>query len=469
VAFSVGLILFFIHSSIIPAASALTSICPTYADGIEIGEVETVQLNEISGLAASREHEDVLWVHNDSGDSARFFALNKQGELLGTYNLQGASATDWEDMTIGPGPVSGEDYLYLADIGDNGQSRASIRVYRTLEPEVSADQEPVNINIADWDELPMQYPASTKYDAETLLIDPISGDLFVVTKDRGGEGVAHVFRNPAPHVDSVMVTLELVDDIAFSQLLTGGDISPSGDAIILRSYTSGLYWERAEGTDLWDAFSESPCSVPIESEPQGEALAFAAYGYGYMTVSEKLYQPIYFYAQQYEISVTTEISAGGTVTSNPSGINCGSDCEEVFDYGTIVTLTAGTNTGYTFSGWQGDCEDSEANCVLTLDEEKTVNAHFDINEYNIIMTTEISAGGTVTSNPSGINCGSDCEEVFDYGTIVTLTAGTNTGYTFSGWQGDCEDSETNCVLTIDEEKTVSVLFYYAKFLPFIVR
>jgi hypothetical protein len=279
-------------------------------------------------------------------------------------------------MTIGAGLVSGVDYLYLADIGDNNRSRDSIRVYRTLEPEVSADQEPVNINIADWDELPMQYPASAKYDAETLLIDPISGDLFVVTKDRGGEGVAHVFRNPAPQVDSVMVTLELVDDIAFSELLTGGDVSPSGDAIILRSYTSGLYWVRAAGTDLWDAFSDVPCSVPIENEPQGEALAFTADGYGYFTVSEGVNQPIYFYAQQYELSATTEISAGGTVTSNPNGISCGVDCEENFDHGTIVTLTAIANTGYIFSGWQGDCEHTEAECILMMDEEKAVSARF---------------------------------------------------------------------------------------------
>jgi len=306
--FAVGLLFLFIQSSIIPVANAETTTCPTYKNGVEIGEVEPVQLNEISGLAASREYEDVLWVHNDSGDSARFFALNKQGELLGTYNLLGASAADWEDMTIGPGPISGEDYLYLADIGDNSRSRSSIRVYRTLEPHVSANQEPVNVYITDWDQLPMQYPASEKYDAETLLIDPISADLFVVTKDRGGEGVAHVFRNPAPHVDSVLVTLELVDDINFSELLTGGDVSPSGDAIILRSYTSGLYWKRAAGTDLWDAFSEVPCSVPIESEPQGEALAFAADGYGYFSVSEGINQPIYFYSQQFELLFLPQIS-----------------------------------------------------------------------------------------------------------------------------------------------------------------
>ena len=395
VGFTFGLILFFIYSSITAVAGAVTSTCPTFADGVKIGEVETESINEISGLAASRKNEDVLWVHNDSGDSARFYALNVQGELLGTFNLQGASATDWEDMAIGPGSVSGDDYLYLADIGDNSRSRTSIRVYRTLEPAVSADQGPVNVNIADWDELPMQYPASTKYDAETLLIDPVSTDLFIVTKDRAGEGIAHVFRNPAPHIASVMVTLELVDDITFSQLLTGGDVSPTGNAIILRSYSSGLYWQRAEGTDLWDAFSNSSCSVPIEIEPQGEALAFTADGYGYLTVSEGINQPIYFYAQQFELSVTTELSDSGTVTSNPSGINCGEDCQETFDYGTLVTLTANANRGFLFTGWGGNCEDSAAECVLTIDEAKSVNAYFNWVRFLPFIFLRFQAGGSI--------------------------------------------------------------------------
>jgi hypothetical protein len=269
--------------------------CPTFIAPVQLGTVESSLLNEISGIAASRKDADVLWVHNDSGDSARIYAMSTQGKHLGIYNLLGASATDWEDMAIGPGPVEGQDYIYVGDTGDNARQRSSVTVYRVAEPLVSATQEPVTINLGDVDALPMRYPGPAVYDCETLLVDPLSGDLFLVTKDRAGEGVAHVFRNPAPHTAGIMVTLELVEDIPLPAQVTGGDVSPSGEAVLLRLYHQGYYWPRAIGTNLWEAFSGTACPVPLAVEPQGEAIAFAADGLGYYTVSEGTSQPVYFY------------------------------------------------------------------------------------------------------------------------------------------------------------------------------
>ena len=276
--------------------------CPTFMDGVQFCTVESSLLNEISGVAASRQNADVLWVHNDSGDSARIYAMSIQGRHLGVYNLLGASATDWEDMAIGPGPIEGQDYIYVGDTGDNARSRSSVTVYRVAEPLVSASQDPVTVNLDDVDALPMRYPDPAVYDCETLQVDPLSGDIFLVTRDREGQGVARVFRNPAPHTPGVMVTLELVATIPLPFEVKGGDISPSGDAVLLRlhSFTSdedGYYWPRAAGTNLWEAFSGPACLVPLVEEPQGEALAFAADGLGYYTISEGAFQPIYFYAE----------------------------------------------------------------------------------------------------------------------------------------------------------------------------
>jgi hypothetical protein len=288
-------------NSAITLASA-KSECPRFANGAALGNVESTALTETSGLAASRKNSGVLWAHNDSGDSARVFAMSTAGRHLGIYNLVGASATDWEDIAIGPGPILGQDYLYIGDSGDNARVRTSIAVYRVPEPIVSATQTPVSVDLTNWDRLPMQYPGSV-YDAETLLIDPISGDLFVVTRDRAGEGVARVFRNPAPHTAGVTVTLQLVATISLAIEIKGGDVSPAGDAVLLRPHSfsapaEGRYWIRAPGTNLWDAFSQSPCLTPVVSEPQGEALAFSGDGNGYLTTSEGSTPPIYFYVRQ---------------------------------------------------------------------------------------------------------------------------------------------------------------------------
>lgn len=281
--------------------------CPTFSDGVQVGTVESSLLTEISGIAASRKNANVLWAHNDSGDAARIYAMSLQGRHLGVYNLVGANATDWEDMAIGPGPVQGQDYIYVGDTGDNARQRTSVTVYRVAEPQVNATQEPVTVNLDGVDALPMRYPDPAVYDCETLLVDPVSGDIFLVTRDRESQGVARVFRNPAPHTPGVMVTLELVATISLPLEVKGGDISPSGDAVLLRlhSFSSaedGYYWPRAAGTNLWEAFSGPACLVPLVEETQGEALAFAPDGLGYYTISEGASQPIYFYPRSVNLT-----------------------------------------------------------------------------------------------------------------------------------------------------------------------
>lgn len=278
------------------AVASVQSVCPQFAAGASIGNVESTWLTETSGIVASRKNANVLWAHNDSGDSARVFAMSASGRHLGIYNLIGASNVDWEDI------AAGQDYLYIGDIGDNARARTSIAVYRVPEPAVSATQTPASVDLTNWDKLPMQYPGAV-YDAETLLADPLSGDLFVVTRDRAGEGVARVFRNPAPHTAGITVTLTLVATIPLTMEIKGGDVSPSGDAVLLRPHSfsapaNGYYWLRAPATNLWDAFSQQPCLTPLANEPQGEALTFAADGNGYLTTSEGSAPPIYFYARQ---------------------------------------------------------------------------------------------------------------------------------------------------------------------------
>ena len=88
--------------------------------------------DEITELPASSSHRTngVWWVNNDSGDNARLFAVGHNGRSLGEFHLAGATATDWEDIGIGPGPKAGVAYLYAADIGDNAEKRPSVQLYR---------------------------------------------------------------------------------------------------------------------------------------------------------------------------------------------------------------------------------------------------------------------------------------------------------------------------------------------------
>jgi hypothetical protein len=249
-------------------------------------------------------------------------------------------------MAIGPGPTPGQDYIYIGDTGDNVRRRSSVTVYRVPEPLVNASQDPVTLSLNDVDAFPMQYPG-TVYDSETLLVDPVSDDIFLVTRDREGAGAAYVFRNPSPHTPGVPVTLELVATIPLPLEVKGGDVSPSGDAVLLRphsfsGYEDGYYWPRAAGTNLWDAFSGTSCVVPLIEEPQGEALGFAADGLGYYTIGEGSHQPIYFYEND---TSTLLVPTGSTWRYLDDGSDPGAAWHQI-DYDDSAWALGASQLGY---------------------------------------------------------------------------------------------------------------------------
>ena len=84
-----------------------------------MGLVTNHKIDEASGIASSRVNSNIIWVHNDSGDLAKIYAIGLDGSYLGVLRLEGVIARDWEDMCIGPGPKDNSDYIYIGDIGDN--------------------------------------------------------------------------------------------------------------------------------------------------------------------------------------------------------------------------------------------------------------------------------------------------------------------------------------------------------------
>jgi hypothetical protein len=287
-----------------PADAVAPGPCLSFLFGAPVGHVESPALAEISGVAASRTSPGVFWVHNDSGEPrARFFAIGEDGRHLGEYTLVGARFWDWEDIAVGPGPTAGVDYLYLGDVGDNaartgGLGRASVTVYRVAEPEATVDQEPAMVDLTDWDEITVTYP-DRPHDCETLMVDPETGDLYLITKEDAG--VSRVFVARAPVGTTVTVTE--VGTIAFgtdtapgSVQSTAGDIAPDGRSVLVRTYTSALLWPRDRDQDLAEALSAPAISAPTVVERQGEAIAFAADGSGYYTISEGVSPAVNFFA-----------------------------------------------------------------------------------------------------------------------------------------------------------------------------
>ncbi len=219
--------------------------------------------------------------------------------------------TDLEDIAIGrDGDV---DVLYLADIGDNGADRTSVRVYRFPEPD-PASLAP----ITEFDVLEYVYP-DRPHNAETLLVDDANQRLVIVTKeqapdadgqpDRFGrteasfifdgplEGDGPIELTPVGSIDTPQLESRTVSDsvhpataLGFGGVPTGGDVSPDGALVVLRTYEAVWVWPREPGQRVAEAFGNEPCQVTTVPEPQGEAVAFV--DDGLVTVGEGANPPL---------------------------------------------------------------------------------------------------------------------------------------------------------------------------------
>ena len=124
-----------------------------------------------------------------------------------------------------------------------------------------------------------------------------------------------------------------------------------------------------------------------------------------------------------------------------------------------MTLTATPASGFTFSGWTGDCSGT-GTCTLTMDVNKTVGATFTVTQHTLTVT--VGANGSVSSSPAGIssctNTGGTCSASFDHGTEVTLTAVGSSGYATGSWTGYDSASGDICVVTMTADRAVSAAF-----------
>ena len=156
-------------------------------------------------------------------------------------------------------------------------------------------------------------------------------------------------------------------------------------------------------------------------------------------------------------TLTTNVVGSGSVTSNPAGIDCGLDCSQDYDDGTLVTLTASPDAGWQFTGWSGACS-GLGSCAVTMDQAQSVTATFDpLPPITWQLTVNVSGGGSVTSAPAGIDCGLDCVQDYGDGTLVTLSETPASGFEFAGWSGDCAGTGA-CSVTMDQARSVTATF-----------
>jgi alpha-tubulin suppressor-like RCC1 family protein len=161
------------------------------------------------------------------------------------------------------------------------------------------------------------------------------------------------------------------------------------------------------------------------------------------------------------LTVSKAGTGRGSVTASEPGLDCGptfDTCMASYGAGTALTLTATPIAGSTFDNWSG-CDSATTNtCSVMMDASKTVSPTFSRLRFTLTVSKSGMGGGTVTSSPSGINCGSSCSAAYDSGTVVTLTATPATGSVFNGWSGCDTASGATCTVTMSAAKSVAANF-----------
>jgi hypothetical protein len=263
---------------------------------VEVGTIDNFSLMELSGITASRGNPGVLWTHND-GSEEKLYAVGINADFLGTFNLLNINTGDFEDIAVGPGPEPDVTYVYIGDIGNNGRDRQRMRVWRVPEPQVPAGPAPFEADLSGIDELMLDYP-DDRHDSETLLVDPETQDIYLVTK--AYEGPTILFRAAAPIQDGEIVVLEPMTTIDLGDnpelaKATGGDVNPAGDTIIIRTKLTAFIWHREPGTPFHQAFASEPCTITLQLELTGEAAGFGHDGMSFYTTMEWLNPPLHYY------------------------------------------------------------------------------------------------------------------------------------------------------------------------------
>ncbi len=149
------------------------------------------------------------------------------------------------------------------------------------------------------------------------------------------------------------------------------------------------------------------------------------------------------------------ITKVGDGTISATGINCGTDCSESYSIGTSIALAATPSTGFNFVRWSGDCTGATPNLTIKMDAPKSCTATFSGRNK---LSVQIQGNGSVSSQPTGISCGIDCEEDFAAGTSITLTANAQSSSTFSKWSGCDTSSGTQCTVSMTTAKNVTAIF-----------
>jgi hypothetical protein len=279
-------------------ANAMCGKCAAYAAPMQTGTVDVSGLDALSGLAASRAQSDIVFVHNDH-DRPVVYAIDLEGRLHARITLEGAMATDIEDIAVGP--CGDQTCVFLGDIGDNGATRGEYAVLRFTQPSVPASPGSTAMT-ATFERYRFTYEDGS-HNAESLMVAP-DGNLYIVSKlapGSGGKvtasGVSSVYKLAASSLSASAVaratkvatlTIPMTGDLAASAAAA----HPCGQGFLVRTYNRVYEFVTPAGAGFESAFQATPTVVAMPDEPQSEGIDYRSDGRGFISSGEGSKAPV---------------------------------------------------------------------------------------------------------------------------------------------------------------------------------
>ena len=249
--------------------------------------------------------------------------LTKAAKRWRHSRVKNAANEDWEDIAAYK-DRGGDCFLYIGDIGNNARTRGDFVIYRVREPEIPANGEESKAGAEDTHDLAVlrrgrrlnstaeteprtkifetdtaeaikfDYP-DMRHDAETLMVNPQTADIYIVSKRLSG--AAAVYKLAANEITNKINRLEKISDIVVPALpngfITGGDIAPDGRRVVLCDYFAAYeFILPAKSKNFDDIWKVAPQKIELGERAQGEAVGYSADGNSIFATSEKADSPL---------------------------------------------------------------------------------------------------------------------------------------------------------------------------------